>query len=930
MATKGAKSQKRNLENDNVDTDISRKFLGEAWVARLPTFAITDPTDLTTWKQQAGAADAGLGHVRLEHNPSATRYDDIGEKNDGKDCLKEWTVNFEARWVLEKDFKGRFYIKMLGLYPGSGKLPSGDITVEVWEYSQKKTWDCRWRFGGKRDSSSNKVLFTDAVSRVPTKLTERAKPGKDGILVDLPRDNPPTSTVFSLFSALKAFPKTNEKAYEEMGPLLWEGLPPGLRPYMWMQLSASSDVKRILNKAVTKLGVPQYQAAGATNNQPRKQVSGVDFWKSWEHFYYEKILKDVRSKHHIAFTQIAEDAVAIEQWAKFHTASLEAEEDQLRYQNLQDAVKALFVLVSESNILLTDEVGDTPGKPLLHQLKTAADKIISSEDYPLGSPFSAEVTETFAYSKALIAIAFYLTLPQEGVELPPEDVCLLLLWIITKEEPASEGQNQKGGLGAYYRSGSRAAMNDVLLLRAQLEVLDPDLWARMDACCMCLDELFVPVFEHLFATYLPAAALYRLWDVLFDSCVMCYPGVGSVENKSEGARSIMITFTFGLIRRCRADLLGATSSEQIRTTLLDYMAALVNPSDVREIVVEAQRTQFGSVSGVFDPTGQFSTSGLIANTYKQNSIGEGQILQPLLEQTQELADLVGKGEPGHDIPANFIVSDGGSKYVSEHGDGVGLTTGALLNYAYPQMRWFALYSSGARIGAAESAAQPAGGGGDSMAVVRVRKVDRLYVSTTGKAMDLRSMGPKPQIRVELKSMNPGRKDQVFKTDPSPVGCKSYEWMRNNEFTFHLAPENMNDLQIELIYLNGGKEEARCHIGEHLDVPPDFANSIDSHLTMPVERLVHANGRMKPKNLWLQLKRQGSSYVYGIINVTFEVTMPASSTMTERLRSAIKQAPAGIKFGGRTWGDISPFRQLFFERYSPAETIYKQRYEDAEI
>jgi hypothetical protein len=59
---------------------------------------------------------------------------------------------------------------MLGLYPGSGKLPSGDITVEVWEYSQKKTWDCRWRFGGKRDSSSNKVLFTDAVSRVPTLL----------------------------------------------------------------------------------------------------------------------------------------------------------------------------------------------------------------------------------------------------------------------------------------------------------------------------------------------------------------------------------------------------------------------------------------------------------------------------------------------------------------------------------------------------------------------------------------------------------------------------------------------------------------------------------------------------------------------------------------------------------------------------------------
>jgi hypothetical protein len=355
------------------------------------------------------------------------------------------------------------------------------------------------------------------VSRIPQELWKKAKPGNDGIVVDLPTDNPPVRVFFSIYTGVLEYPDLNADAMAEISPLLWEGISPALRPFMWMQLTGCTDLKRILNSVCggrpkldksgiefqdgSRSGNPSFyescmgkggdakdglgksstglsKTTAATGNQSpgvggsrssfsasRKSVDGNltesqaageeddgASFLSWEHFYLAKVVKEVREKHHIAFTQIAEDAVAIENWAKFSLVTVESEADKQRYDKLQTACKALIVLLSAERdtgggggvvlvellqkeaTLMTDQIGSLPtsannklkwfGTSGEYEKLLAAKKEYLPARCEIG--WNEALSDDFVYSKAIMAIAFHLMLQHDGVELPVEDVTSLL------------------------------------------------------------------------------------------------------------------------------------------------------------------------------------------------------------------------------------------------------------------------------------------------------------------------------------------------------------------------------------------------------------------------------------------------------------------------------------------------------------------------
>jgi hypothetical protein len=1076
--------QQEIIDRGLQDADIKRTFLGEAWVAQLPAFQVPN-RDLTDPSVEQGPADwvwtpqsegEGNSKVKLKHlikerneAVDSTRPDPDKEK--GKHVLNDATIDFAGRWVLDPNFKGRFYLKLFGITCGSSsKLPSGEITVEVWEYGQRRTWDCRWRLNegeaNRKKRTGGKVVFSGpeealpdpknptkplkmsgAVTRVPMKLTEKAKPGKDGIVVDLPTDNPPVRPFFSIFSAILEFPDTNAAAKEEISPLLWEGVPPCLRPYMWMQLTGASDLKRVLNLVVG--GLPPMTNGRLNGNKEfymkitdKENPSPNELWISWEHFYLAKVVRDVKDNHHIGFVQIAEDAVAIEQWAKFSLVTVESEADKQRYDKLQTACKALLVLMSAdraTGVVLLEELQaqavDTltpkdglqrytgmkwkmPDTGAISDTTAGVDGFTANRGGEIG--WHRDLADDFVYSKAIMAIAFHLTLQHDGVELPAEDVCLMLLWIVGRYEKGVErkapdglpmGPPEMKGLGAYYVSGSREVHKDVIDLRCQLEVLEGELWAHLDALNFVMDELFVPVFEHLFCTFLPTNAVFRLWDVLFDDCIMRMPGSGKEENKHDGPRTILKALAYGIMLACKEPLMGCQTSSACKRIILDYMLSMVGPYDIRDAIAEAQRSLNSSLAGAFDVTDMLAAPGMIRNTAFHANVGEMRVLYPYFQQTREMYDLVAFGEKGgRDVPDNFIVHGDKNDFYQEHGDGVGLTTSALLKYAYPQMRWFALYSSGDRITAkapvaaklpgaagaltgttqtgstgagASPTARPAMDGDRAMMVIRVKAVEKLFISAAstagmlGTTNTVKSSGPKPKVRLELvdyrnqasgmrpaggaqqqgagygntgatgtSSAHHGSKGtQSWETEAAPTGVKEYVWMSNNEHSIFLDNEYYTRTPTVLVTLINSRDNSvmgSATIGAEFNIPGSKMGEKGGAVGLGhngIEHLVnHETGKMRPMNVWLQATKDLKSSAIGsamtshqpggYINLSVEVIVPANRSMNPTLLSAIAQTPPGLKWGSKTWGDMAPFRQQYFERWSPTEGLYKQRLEDA--
>merc|ERR1719395_201311 len=129
-----------------MDKTKTRTFLGEVWVHPLPFFKADKEHTVETpgskdrelaWKRQARDG-GGAGDIPLDYKEGSTRQELEGEKR-APNVLKGATIDFEARWVLEKDFKGRFYMKMHNikqLERGGKEIPRGNIVVEHWEYGQ--------------------------------------------------------------------------------------------------------------------------------------------------------------------------------------------------------------------------------------------------------------------------------------------------------------------------------------------------------------------------------------------------------------------------------------------------------------------------------------------------------------------------------------------------------------------------------------------------------------------------------------------------------------------------------------------------------------------------------------------------------------------------------------------------------------------------
>merc|ERR1719487_2935953 len=88
-----------------------------------------------------------------------------------------------------------------------------------------------------------------------------------------------------------------------------------------------------------------------------------------------------------------------------------------------------------------------------------------------------------------------------------------------------------------------------------------------------------------------------------------------------------------------------------------------------------------------------------------------------------------------DVADNFIVHGDKNDFQQEHGDGVGITTSALLRHAYPQMRWFVLYSTGDKITAkAPTKATDKVGQAPTSPTSRTSDVDRPMVAIRVKSV----------------------------------------------------------------------------------------------------------------------------------------------------------------------------------------------------
>jgi hypothetical protein len=200
--------------------------------------------------------------------------------------------------------------------------------------------------------------------------------------------------------------------------------------------------------------------------------------------------------------------------------------------------------------------------------------------------------------------------------------------------------------------------------------------------------------------------------------------------------------------------------------------------------------------------------------------------------------------------------------------------------------------------------------------------------------------------------------EKWETEASQSGVdyvKGYWWRSNNEKAFEIDNEFFTRtpmFKVTLLNTRGGEiPMGTAMVGEVFDTDPKetfpggklkgqqgFGNrGIDPWVNIE-------SGRMKPLNLRLLCSQtpptsalQSATQAIGVgsrskitggyINLSLEIVVPATRNMNPELLNAITRSRSSLTMGTKTWGDTLRFHQMYFERWSPTESLYKQHLED---
>jgi hypothetical protein len=136
-------------------------------------------------------------------------------------------------------------------------------------------------------------------------------------------------------------------------------------------------------------------------------------------------------------------------------------------------------------------------------------------------------------------------------------------------------------------------MKDVSLLENFIALLDTDLWKYMNSIGFHLSMVFYGAFMRLFATYMPVATVFRFWDLLFAETMMNPREFRVHDFPGHGARQLLVTFAYAIIRSKKSELLLCQSATEITDLLLGVLGSLYDCDTVNELIDASARLMWG-------------------------------------------------------------------------------------------------------------------------------------------------------------------------------------------------------------------------------------------------------------------------------------------------------------------------------------------------
>jgi len=315
--------------------------------------------------------------------------------------------------------------------------------------------------------------------------------------------------------------------------LVLRGVPSALRPQVWAELTLASRVAT---------------QDGATYGRD-PEASGEDAAEQEYRHLLERGLPQLSD----AMLQLQEDAVLLAGWESSTPPLPEAMELHLkRIKNAKNVVTALLA-VEDSGI---------------------------------------------AYCESLLVLAFFLLLPQgykevasssytgEGLTQPTESSVFWLLYTLIctrtngvyREYYGMPLQPEQDPSLSELVGGS-GAIQDVHLLECAVAYHDKELYQCMSAMGFDLSTVFYGAFMRWFATYMPTASVFRLWDALL---------LQSSNPKAQPhARANLIDLGFATLRAKRTELMSCQSALEMRSIVLGFLASLYDTGTVIDLIHSA-------------------------------------------------------------------------------------------------------------------------------------------------------------------------------------------------------------------------------------------------------------------------------------------------------------------------------------------------------
>jgi len=202
-----------------------------------------------------------------------------------------------------------------------------------------------------------------------------------------------------------------------------------------------------------------------------------------------------------------------------------------------------------------------------------------------------------AYCESLLVLAFFLLLPQGCKEernsgdgaycYMSESSAFWMLYTLISTRvngayreyygiPQAEGADESYKQPPSLCAGS-GAMQDVFLLECCLAYHEHDVWQKMNALGFQLSSVFYGAFMRLYATYMPTASVFRLWDILFAQ---------STDPRAQPHnRAHLIDLAFGVIRSRKSEIKQCESAHEIKQLILGVLGSMYDTCTVVDITM---------------------------------------------------------------------------------------------------------------------------------------------------------------------------------------------------------------------------------------------------------------------------------------------------------------------------------------------------------